>query len=119
MAYVLAVTWIAKPGNEAATHQILRKMGEASRQEPGVVTYTTHVDPENPREFFIYEKYHDIGGLEAHRIPPTSRSWCWGKRYRCSSLGCDGDMLIFNSARYSANTLNRRIYKKLVRFGCL
>jgi autoinducer 2-degrading protein len=67
MAYVLAVIWVAKPGNEAAVHEILRKMGEASRQEPGVVTYTTHVDPENPREFFIYEKYHDIGGLEAHQ----------------------------------------------------
>ena len=67
MAYVLAVSWIAKPGNEEAVQQILRKMGEASRQEVGVVTYTTHVDPENPREFFIYEKYHDIGGLEAHQ----------------------------------------------------
>jgi autoinducer 2-degrading protein len=67
MAYVLAVTWIAKPGNEEAVHEILREMGEASRQEPGVVTYTTHVDAENPREFFIYEKYHDIGGLEAHQ----------------------------------------------------
>jgi autoinducer 2-degrading protein len=67
MAYVLAVTWVAKPGNEAAVHEILRKMGEASRQEPGVVTYTTHVDPDNPREFFIYEKYHDIDGLEAHQ----------------------------------------------------
>ena len=67
MAYVLAVTWVAKPGYEAAVHEILRKMSEASRQEPGVVTYTTHVDPESPREFFIYEKYHDIGGLEAHQ----------------------------------------------------
>jgi autoinducer 2-degrading protein len=67
MSYVLAVTWVAKPGNEAAVHEILRKMGEESRQEPGVVTYTAHVDQENPREFFIYEKYHDIGGLEAHQ----------------------------------------------------
>ena len=67
MAYVLAVTWVAKPGNEAAVHEILRKMGAASRQEPGVITYTAHVDPENPREFFIYEKYHDIGELEAHQ----------------------------------------------------
>ena len=67
MAYVLAVTWIAKPGNEETVHDILQQMGEASRQEPGVITYTAHVDPENPREFFIYEKYHDISGLEAHQ----------------------------------------------------
>ena len=67
MAFVLAVTWTAKPGNEEKVQEILRRMGEASRREPGVIDYTTHVDPENPREFFIYEKYHDIAGLEAHQ----------------------------------------------------
>ena len=67
MAHVLAVTWVAKPGNEETIHGILQQLGEASRQEPGVITYTTHVDPDNPREFFIYEKYHDFSGLEAHQ----------------------------------------------------
>lgn len=67
MAYVLAVTWTAKEDQEAKIHEYLRILGEASRQEPGVITYTTHVDPDNPREFFIYEKYHDISGLEAHQ----------------------------------------------------
>jgi quinol monooxygenase YgiN len=67
MAYVLAVTWTAKDGHEAEIHEILRILGDASRQEPGVITYTTHVDPDNPREFFIYEKYHNVGGLEAHQ----------------------------------------------------
>ena len=67
MAFVLAVTWTAKPGNEARVREILQQLGDASRQEPGVITYTTHVDPENPREFFIYEKYHDADGLEAHQ----------------------------------------------------
>jgi quinol monooxygenase YgiN len=67
MAYVLAVNWTAKEGHETEIHEILRILGEASRQEPGVITYTTHVDPDNPREFFIYEKYHDISGLEAHQ----------------------------------------------------
>ena len=67
MAHVLAVTWTAKPGNEGRVREILEQMGEASRREPGVITYTTHVDPENPCEFFIYEKYHDEAGLEAHQ----------------------------------------------------
>ena len=67
MAHVLAVSWIAKPGKEKEIENILRILGEASRQEPGVITYTTHINPEDPREFFIYEKYHDIGGLEAHQ----------------------------------------------------
>ncbi len=67
MAYALAVSWTAKEGHEAEIHEILRILGEASRQEPGVITYTTHVDPDNPREFFIYEKYYDASGLEAHQ----------------------------------------------------
>jgi len=67
MAHVLAVTWTAKAGHEEEVQEYLRILGEASRQEPGVITYTTHVDPDNPREFFIYEKYHDISGLEAHQ----------------------------------------------------
>ena len=67
MAYVLAVTWVAKEGHETKIQEFLQILGEASQQEPGVITYTTHVDPDNPREFFIYEKYHDLSGLEAHQ----------------------------------------------------
>ena len=67
MSFVLAVTWTAKPGNEAAVREILGRLGEASRLEPGVITYTTHADPDNPREFFIYEMYHDESGLAAHQ----------------------------------------------------
>ncbi len=67
MAFVLAVNWTAKPGNEARVREILEQLGEASRQEPGVLTYTTHVDPDNPCEFFIYEMYQDASGFEAHQ----------------------------------------------------
>ena len=67
MAYVLAVTWTAKAGNEEAVHALLRQLGQASRVEAGLINYITHVDPENPREFFIYEMYRDASGLEAHQ----------------------------------------------------
>ncbi len=67
MALILAVTWISKPGYEEDVREILRRLGEASRKEAGMLTYTTHVNPDDPREFFIYEKYHDAGGLEAHQ----------------------------------------------------
>jgi len=67
MAFVLAVTWTAKPGNEGEVHDILHQLGEASCQEEGVITYATHVDPDDPRQFFIYEVYHDASGLDAHQ----------------------------------------------------
>ena len=75
MAYVLAVNWTAKEGHEAEIHEILGILGDASRQEPGVITYTTHVDPDNPREFFIYEKYYDVSGLEAHQETPHFKKY--------------------------------------------
>ena len=67
MAYVLAVSWVAKPEHQEEVREILGILGEESRKEPGVITYTTHANPENPCEFFIYEKYHDEAGLEAHQ----------------------------------------------------
>ena len=70
MAHVLAVTWTAKPGNEGTVRSILEQLGEASRQEPGCITYTAHINPDNPREFFIYEMYRDNDGFEAHQESP-------------------------------------------------
>lgn len=67
MAYILAVTWVAKPGNEAQIRDILRELHTASNREPGCLTYEVHVDPEDARQFFIYEVYHDEAGLEAHQ----------------------------------------------------
>ena len=67
MAYILAVTWTAKPGNEAQVAEILRELHSASNEEPGCLTYEVHVDPEDARQFFIYEVYRDAAGLEAHQ----------------------------------------------------
>jgi quinol monooxygenase YgiN len=64
---VLAVTWIAKVGQEAEVVNIFSKLTEASRQEPGCVTYQVHRHKTEPRRFFIYEQYKDDAALEAHR----------------------------------------------------
>jgi quinol monooxygenase YgiN len=67
---VLAVTWIAKVGREAEVESIFSKLTEASRQEPGCVTYQVHRHKTEPRRFFIYEQYKDDAALEAHRAAP-------------------------------------------------
>lgn len=67
MAYILAVTWVAKPGNEDEVKKILHELHVASNKEPGCLTYEVHVDPEDARQFFIYEVYQDAAGLEAHQ----------------------------------------------------
>jgi len=67
---VLAVTWIAKAGQEAEVTSIFSKLTEASRLEPGCVTYQVHRHKTEPRRFFIYEQYKDDAALEAHRATP-------------------------------------------------
>ena len=67
---VLAVTWMAKVGQENETAAILSKLTEASRKEPGCAMYIVHRHKTEPRRFFIYEQYKDDAALEAHRAAP-------------------------------------------------
>ena len=64
---VLAVTWVAKVGQESAVADIFAKMTEESRKEPGCLMYQVHRHKTEPRRFYIYEQYKDDAALEAHR----------------------------------------------------
>ena len=66
MAYAVAVTWIAKEGEEEEVAAALSRLIEPSRAEPGVQRYNVHRDPENARKFFIYELYGSEADYKAH-----------------------------------------------------
>ena len=66
MAYTLTVRLTAPDGEQDRAEELIRRLGEASRQEPGVVHYIAHRDPEDPRVFLIYEQYRDKAAFEAH-----------------------------------------------------
>lgn len=66
MGYVLAVTWVAKPGEEEAVARILRKMVPLTQAEPGCVHYYAHRSADDPRRFLLFEEYVDEAGLQAH-----------------------------------------------------
>jgi quinol monooxygenase YgiN len=66
VSFVVAATWIAKPGEEDAVAAALALLAPASRAEPGMVLYQPHRDPDNPRVFFLYEQYTDRAAYEAH-----------------------------------------------------
>ena len=70
MAYTVAVTWIAKPGEEDAVASALQALVEPSRAEEGVLVYVPNRDPEDPTKFFIYEQYVDEAAYEAHKATP-------------------------------------------------
>lgn len=67
---VLAVTWVAKEGQEEKVATLFRQLTEASLREPGCLGYVVHRHRDNPRQFFLYETYRDEAALEAHRQAP-------------------------------------------------
>ena len=66
MGYVLAVTWIARQGEEERVAEALRSMVPPTEAEPGCVHYRVHRSVDEPRRFFLFEEYVDEAGLEAH-----------------------------------------------------
>jgi quinol monooxygenase YgiN len=67
---VLAVNWLAHAGHEKEVAVVFSKLQAASRQEPGCLLYMVHRHTDDPRRFFIYERYRDAAALEAHRNSP-------------------------------------------------
>jgi quinol monooxygenase YgiN len=66
MAYTLVVRMTAPEGELDRAEELIRRLGEASRQEPGVVHYIAHRDSEDPRVFLMYEQYRDKAAFEEH-----------------------------------------------------
>ena len=67
MAHAVAVTWIAKEGEEERVGQLLEELTPLVRAEAGCLMYIAHRSAEDPRTFFIYEQYEDEAAFLAHR----------------------------------------------------
>ena len=66
MTVVLAVTWVARDGESDAVAELLRQLLPLSRAEPGCLQYDAHRDPEDPKTFFLFERYADQEAFDAH-----------------------------------------------------
>jgi quinol monooxygenase YgiN len=66
MAYVLVARMIAKDGEQDRAAELIEELAVASREEPGVLLYLAHRDPEDPRVFLAYEQYRDKAAFEEH-----------------------------------------------------
>jgi (4S)-4-hydroxy-5-phosphonooxypentane-2,3-dione isomerase len=66
MSFVLAVTWVARPGEEAAVESILRRLGPLARAEPGCRQFDTNRSADDPRRFLLYEVYEDEAAFSEH-----------------------------------------------------
>lgn len=70
MDYVVAATWIAKPGSGDRVADILRQMLKPSRAEPGCRGYWAHRSLDDGSTFFLYEVYVNAEAYDAHTTTP-------------------------------------------------
>lgn len=66
------------PEDRAQVLDALRRLAEASRQEPGCVTYIPHEIAGDSSSVMIYEQYRDEAALEAHRASPHFHTYAIG-----------------------------------------
>jgi quinol monooxygenase YgiN len=66
MAFVLVARLTARDGAQDRAAELIGRLVEATRTEPGNVHYIPHRDPEDPRVFLMYEQYRDKAAFEAH-----------------------------------------------------
>ena len=81
---VLAVTWVAKEGEEDTVIQLFRVLAETSLKEPGCRAFMVHRGVEDPRQFMIYEQYRDQASLDAHRAAPYFKEIARGALLKCA-----------------------------------
>ena len=70
------------PEDRQAIEETLRKLAEASRGEPGCVSYIPHLIDGDPDTVLIYEQYQDQAAAEAHRATPHFKQYAVGGLYQ-------------------------------------
>ncbi len=67
---VLIVNFTVKAGNEQKAIELMHKLEEHTRREPGCRLYIGLQSTEDPRRFCFFEEYENQAALDAHRAAP-------------------------------------------------
>ena len=68
--------------DQDAIAEILCRLAEASRQEPGCVSYIPHFVEGEATTVLLYEQYTDQAALEFHRTTPHFHQYAIGGLYQ-------------------------------------
>jgi quinol monooxygenase YgiN len=71
-----------RPADRARIAEILTALAQASRQEPGCVSYIPHTVDGDADTVLIYEQYKDQQAVDAHRASPHFRDYAVGGLYQ-------------------------------------
>jgi quinol monooxygenase YgiN len=80
ISFTVRMTFSPDDRDEVA--EILRALTQASRQEPGCVTYVPHHLDGDRDTVIIYEQYRDTAAAEAHRQSPHFKQYAVGGLYQ-------------------------------------
>jgi quinol monooxygenase YgiN len=64
------INWEAHPGQADAAVDLMRRMAEAVKSEPGLLLFQIHRSPANDHQFMIYELFTDDAAFAAHQETP-------------------------------------------------
>jgi quinol monooxygenase YgiN len=70
------------PEDRAEIAEMLRNLAQASRTEPGVVSFVPHQVQEDPDTVLIYEQYRDDAAQAAHRETAHFKKYVVGGLYQ-------------------------------------
>lgn len=64
--YVVVARWLVKEGHVEDVITAIKEMIPHSLAEAACEAYIVNQSVENPRQFLLYEQYHDEAGFQAH-----------------------------------------------------
>ena len=80
VSFIVRLKFAADERAEIA--ETLRQLAEASRKEPGCVSYIPHQVEDDPDTVIIYEQYKDAKALAAHRASAHFQKLAVGGLYQ-------------------------------------
>jgi quinol monooxygenase YgiN len=80
VTFIVRLKFAADERSEIA--ETLRQLAEASRTEPGCVSYIPHQVEDDPDTVVIYEQYQDQQALAAHRASAHFQKLAVGGLYQ-------------------------------------
>jgi quinol monooxygenase YgiN len=63
---ILYAEFTAKPDAEAEVARLISGLAKDVRREPGNTEFTVYRKRDNPRKFFVFERYRDEASFDAH-----------------------------------------------------
>jgi len=80
ISFIVRLKFAAEERSDIA--ETLRLLAEASRKEPGCVSYIPHQVEDDPDTVVIYEQYRDSAALAAHRASDHFKKLAVGGLYQ-------------------------------------